>query len=167
MITPAFVLTMAAYNAEMNRRVYGAAASLSEAQRRADGGAFWGSIQGTLCHLLWADQVWMSRLDGWDKPDLPLDRSAGFLDGPFDVMTAARIGMDERLLGWAERVDDDWLAGELVWFSGATQRQQTRPRALVVMHLFNHQTHHRGQAHALLTRAGAQTGATDLPFVLG
>lgn len=165
MIAPAFVRTMAAYNAEMNRRVYGAAASLSEARRREDVGAFWGSIHGTLSHLLWADQGWMSRFDGWEKPGVTLDRSGQFFDGRFDAMTAVRIQADERLATWAGRVDADWLAGELVWFSGATQH--TRPRALLVVHMFNHQTHHRGQAHALLTRFGAETGATDLPSVLG
>ncbi len=166
MITPDYVRTMAAYNAELNRRVYAAAATLSEAQRRADGGAFWGSIHGTLSHLLWADQMWMSRLDGWPTPAAKLADSAAWFEASFDAMTALRVEMDDRLVGWAARVRQDFLDGETTWYSGATQRQQTRPRALLVMHLLNHQTHHRGQAHALLTRAGAQTGATDLAFVL-
>ena len=97
---------------------------------------------------------------------MQLAQSATCLVGSFDAMTALRVRMDERLTGWAKRVEQEWLGGDASWFSGATQRQQTRPRALLVMHLFNHQTHHRGQAHALLTRAGAHTGPTDLPFVL-
>src|SRR5260370_27081234 len=68
LVSPAFVRTMAAYNAEMNRRIYAAAQRLPEASRRLPRGAFWGSIQGTLCHLLWGDQMWMSRFDGWAKP---------------------------------------------------------------------------------------------------
>ncbi len=167
MITPGYVRTMAAYNAELNRRIYAAAASLSDAQRRQDGGAFWGSIHGTLSHLLWADQIWMSRLDGWDDPGVALADSGQYGGGSFEAMATLRIEIDRRLSDWAERVDADWLTGDLVWFSGATGRQQTRPRTLLVAHLFNHQTHHRGQAHALLTRAGARTGATDLAFVLG
>ncbi len=167
MITPDYVRTMAAYNAELNRRVYAAATTLSEAQRRTDGGAFWGSIHGTLSHLLWADQMWMSRLDGWPMPTAKLADSATFFDGPFDAMSALRVQIDERLVGWAAGVQPEFLDGETTWYSGATQRRQTRPRALLVTHLFNHQTHHRGQTHALLTRAGAQTGATDLAFVLG
>ena len=61
MITPAYVQTMAVYNAEMNRRVYGAALRLSDEERRADRGAFWRSIHGTLCHLYWGDRVWLVR----------------------------------------------------------------------------------------------------------
>jgi len=63
MITPAYIRTMAEYNAEMNRRLYGAAARLSDAERRLSRDAFWGSIHGTLTHLLWGDQQWMSRFD--------------------------------------------------------------------------------------------------------
>ena len=65
MITPAYVQTMAAYNAEMNRRVYGAALRLPDAERRADRGAFWRSIHGTLCHLYWGDRVWLARFGLW------------------------------------------------------------------------------------------------------
>lgn len=68
MITAAFARTMAAYNAEMNRRVYAAADRLGDDARRAERGAFWGSIHGTLNHLLWADQTWMSRFEGGAKP---------------------------------------------------------------------------------------------------
>ncbi|MEZ5861079.1 MAG: DinB family protein [Geminicoccaceae bacterium] len=69
------------------------------------------------------------------------------------------------LLEWARGLDPGWLAGELSWHSGAIGREVTRPRALLVAHLFNHQTHHRGQVHAMLTAAGAKTGPTDLPFM--
>ena len=77
MITPAYVRTMAAYNAEMNRQLYGAAARLSDAERRQPRGAFWGSIHGTLNHLLWGDRQWMSRFDNWPKPDVAIKQSAG------------------------------------------------------------------------------------------
>src|SRR3954469_7307811 len=59
MITPAYVRLMAQYNAEMNRRLYDAAAQLTDAERKADRGAFWKSIHGTLTHLLWGDTQWM------------------------------------------------------------------------------------------------------------
>ena len=67
MITPAYVRTMAAYNSEMNRRLYGPAARLSDEARKADRGAFWGSIHKTLTHILWGDNSWMSRFDGWGQ----------------------------------------------------------------------------------------------------
>ena len=68
LVNAAFVRTMAAYNAEMNRRLYAAAGRLPDAERRKDRGAFWGSLHGTLSHLVWGDQMWMARFDGWPKP---------------------------------------------------------------------------------------------------
>lgn len=165
MITPAYAVTMAAYNAEMNRRVYAAAGRLDDAARRAGRGAFFGSIHATLSHLLWADRMWMSRMDGWDRPPVGIAGSTALFPD-FPAMAAARAQDDARLADWAGRLTPDWLAGQLTWFSGATGREMTKPRALVVAHVFNHQTHHRGQVHAMLTAAGEATGDTDLPFIL-
>jgi len=67
---------------------------------------------------------------------------------------------------WAGRVDDGWLNQDLTWFSGAAGREISAPKRLLVTHFFNHQTHHRGQAHTLLTAAGQQTGDTDLYLVV-
>ncbi len=164
MITPAYARTMAAYNAEMNRRVYAAAGRLDEAARRAERGAFFGSIHATLSHLLWGDRTWMSRFAGWDKP-VSMGGSTALYDD-FAALSAARAADDARLEAWAAGLTDAWLAGDLTWFSGAAQRELTRPRALLVVHMFNHQTHHRGQVHAMLTAAGERTGDTDLPFIL-
>ena len=165
MITPAFVQTMAAYTAAMNRRFYAAAAALSDAERTADRGAFFGSLHGTLAHILWADHTWMSRFAGWDKPAVTLRQSPGLYPG-FADLHAARIATDARLIAWAAGLTQDWLDRDLVWFSVALQREQRQSRALLVVHMFNHGTHHRGQAHALLTAMGQDTGDTDLPFVL-
>jgi uncharacterized damage-inducible protein DinB len=165
MVTPEYVRTMAAYNAEMNRRLYAAADRLSDADRRAERGAFWGSIHGTFNHLLWADQMWMSRFDGWEKPPVSIKQSAAMMDA-FEAMRAKRAELDARLEAWAGRVSTEWLAGSLTWFSGAAQREMSRKRDVLVVHLFNHQTHHRGQAHALLTAAGQETGDTDLPWII-
>jgi uncharacterized damage-inducible protein DinB len=79
MIAPAYVRTMAAYNAEMNRRTYAAADTLTEAQRQEDAGAFFKSLHGTLCHLLWADHGWMSRFAGWELPPVGIAVSAGWV----------------------------------------------------------------------------------------
>ena len=83
LVTPAYVRTMAAYNAEMNRRLYDAAARIADAERRKDRGAFWGSLHGTLCHLLWGDRMWMSRFDGWPKPDV-IQKNSAVLVSDFD-----------------------------------------------------------------------------------
>jgi uncharacterized damage-inducible protein DinB len=161
MITPAYIRTMAAYNTEMNRRLYGAAARLSETERRAPRGAFWGSIHATLTHILWGDRQWMSRFDNWPKPDTPIKQSAQMIDD-FAELSAAREKADEDITRWAHKVDDAWLGEDMVWFSGAANREMHAPKGLLVTHFFNHQTHHRGQAHAMLTAAGQETGDTDL-----
>ncbi len=161
MITPAYVRTMTAYNAEMNRRLYGAAAGLSDDERRASRGAFWGSIHGTLCHILWGDRQWMSRFDDWPKPATPIKQSAGMIED-FSQLAVAREQADADIGRWADKVDDAWLGEDLVWFSGAANREMRAPKRLLVTHFFNHQTHHRGQAHAMLTAAGRETGDTDL-----
>lgn len=165
MITTDFCRSMAAYNSEMNRRFLAAAATLDEAARTAPAGAFWGSIHGTLNHLLWADAMWMARFEGTPLPAVPLAQS-GALTAGFPELQAARAAMDRRIEAWAARLDQGALSGRLTWFSGAAQREVTRPMDLLVTHFFNHQTHHRGQVHALLTARGAATGDTDLWLVL-
>ena len=161
MITAGYIRTMAAYNAEMNRRLYGAAARLSDGERRAPRGAFWGSIHGTLTHILWGDRQWMSRFDNWPKPATPIKESAQMIEG-FAELRDAREKADGDITCWAHKVDDAWLGEDMVWFSGAANREMRAPKGLLVAHFFNHQTHHRGQAHAMLTAAGQETGDTDL-----
>src|SRR6478672_9374477 len=103
LVTPSFVRTMAAYNAEMNRRIYAAAHRLPETARRLERGAFWGSIHGTLCHLLWGDQIWMSRFDGWPKPAVR-QRESSMLIAEFEELSRARTDADAKISSWAERV---------------------------------------------------------------
>jgi uncharacterized damage-inducible protein DinB len=161
MITPAYARTLAAYNAEMNRRVYAAAARLSDDERRADRGAFWRSIHGTLSHLLWADHLWMARLDGWPRPTIGAPDSPGYI-ADFDEMHRLRQTADAGMAEWAARLEPADLEGTLNWYSGVKQRDVSSPRGFIIANMFNHQTHHRGQAHALITRAGEATGDTDL-----
>jgi len=165
MITPAYVRGFSAYSSEMNRRIYSAAERLSDAERSLDRGAFFGSIHGTLNHLLFGDQVWMSRFAGWPKPDKPGTESARLYDD-FAQMQAKRAEIDAAIEAWAADLTEGWLAGELTWYSGIAQSDMTAPRTVVLVHMFNHQTHHRGQAHALLTAAGEKTGDTDLAFIM-
>src|ERR1700680_2369367 len=118
MITPSYVRTMAAYNAEMNRSLYDAAKRLGDAERRASHGAFWGSIHGTLVHILWGDAQWMSRFDGWERPPTPINQSNHFIED-YDELCAARVKGDADISRWAAKVADAWLNEDLVWFSGA------------------------------------------------
>jgi len=165
LVNPAFVRTMAAYNAEMNRRLYEASARIPDVERRRDRGAFWGSLHGTLSHLLWGDQAWMSRFDNWPKPAVVQKESAKLVDD-FDELRRLRIDADSRISDWAGRMTDDWLAQDMVWFSSSVQKELRSPRSFAVTHFFNHQTHHRGQAHALITACGQKTGDTDLFLVV-
>ncbi|HWB48072.1 MAG TPA: DinB family protein [Stellaceae bacterium] len=165
MITPTYVRTMAAYNSEMNRRLYAAASRLSDDERRRDRGAFWSSLHNTLVHILWGDAQWMSRFDGWERPATPIKESGGMLVD-YGELCARRVEADARIEDWARRVDETYLARDMTWFSGAAQREVSAPYRLLVTHFFNHQTHHRGQAHALITAAGEKTEDTDLFLVI-
>ena len=165
LVTPAYVRTMAAYNAEMNRRLYSASEGIADAERRRSRGAFWGSLHGTLCHLLWGDRMWMARFDNWPKPDVTQKDSATLVAG-FDELRRLRVEADAKISDWAGRVTDAWLAEDMVWFSASVQREMRSPRSFAVTHFFNHQTHHRGQAHALITACGEKTGDTDLFLVV-
>lgn len=164
-IGPGFVRMMAAYNAEMNRRVYAAAARLTDVERRAERGAFWDSIHGTLAHLLWADRIWMSRFGVGEPPAITLRESSGFI-WDFTDLRVRRAAEDAAITAWAGAVVPRDLAGDIAWWSGAAGREMVRPKSTCVVQVFNHQTHHRGQVHAMLTAAGEATGDTDLPFVL-
>jgi len=164
MIDAAYVQRMARYNRWQNENLYGVADRLSDAERRQERGAFFGSIHKTLSHLLWADRVWMSRFSDWPKLSVGIAGSVS-LYPDWENLKQERAGVDAKLVGWADALDPPWLAGELTWFSGAVRAEVTRPVWQLVTHFFNHQTHHRGQVHAMLTQAGGKPHDTDL-FVM-
>ena len=164
MISAEYLRTLARYNRWQNDNLVQAADGLGEAARRADGGAFFGSIFGTFNHLLWADRMWMSRLAGLPKPAKPLTESVSETQD-WDSFKTARLETDEVISAWADGLRDGDLAGSLSWYSRSAGRELSQPLWLLATHVFNHQTHHRGQIHALLTAAGAKPGATDLPFM--
>lgn len=164
MIDKAFVKTMAHYNRWQNESLYGAADTLGDEARRLDRGAFFRSIHGTFCHLLWADRMWLSRFAGTPKPSVPGTESSRMIEA-WDELVAERRVTDALIGDWAAGLTPEWLAEDLTWVSGISRRELTRPKALLVMHFFNHQTHHRGQIHAMLTAAGAKPDDTDLMLV--
>lgn len=161
MIDPGFARVMARYSRWQNTSLLAAADRLDDAARRQDRGAFFGSIFGTLNHLLWGDAVWMSRFDGWDKPAGGISESVR-LHADWAGHAAARRDADARILDWARRLKPDDLTGDLAWYSGALRTDVQKPKWLCIQHFFNHQTHHRGQVHAMLTAAGATPADTDL-----
>jgi uncharacterized damage-inducible protein DinB len=164
MIDRTYVQRMARYNRWQNENLYGAADRLSDEERRRERGSFFGSIHKTLSHLLWADCTWMSRFADWPKPAVGIPGSVSLFPD-WDNLKTERKNSDTKLLQWADTLDPAWMTGDLTWFSGAVNREVSKPRWQLVVHLFNHQTHHRGQVHAMLTQAGSRPSDTDL-FVM-
>ncbi|MBM3502515.1 MAG: DUF664 domain-containing protein [Alphaproteobacteria bacterium] len=165
MISIDHVRLMANYNRWQNQSLYRAANGIGDDERRRDRGAFFGSIHATLSHILWADQVWMHRLVGWAKPT-----GSGFADSlrqwpEWSVLVAERQRTDAALIDWSQQLTPNELAGDYAWYSAAAGRDMRKPRWLLFTHMFNHQTHHRGQVHAMLTQAGAKPEDTDIPLM--
>ena len=164
MIDPGYVQRMARYNRWQNENLYGVADTLTDAERRRERGAFFGSIHATLNHLLWGDQIWMSRLAGSPRPEGGIPESVS-RHAQWSDLKRERGAFDEIIIEWADHLDPAWLAGDLTWFSVAAKTELSNPRWLLVTHMFNHQTHHRGQTHCMLTQAGGKPKDTDLPLM--
>ncbi len=165
MIDIEYIRTMARYSTWQNTNVITAGEALEDDERCEQRGAFFGSIQGTLNHLLWGDRIWMARFADTEKPRMgSIPESIGETDG-WAEYCLARAAMDVQISDWAGSLDPAWLEGELTWFSGAMNRTVSKPKQTLVVHFFNHGTHHRGQVHAMLTAIGKMPADTDLPFM--
>lgn len=150
---------MADYNAWANVRLYRMAHQLSDEQYRRDVGAYFKSLHGTLNHIMVADRIWMHRLTGTGEHPKSL---GAILFDDLPSLSAARQLEDQRIVSVVASLSDAQL--EELWdyrtMSGTAQRQRRRE---ILAHLFNHQTHHRGQAHAILTALGvAEPDGLDL-----
>ena len=165
MISTEYVRLMAAYTTWQNRNLYDAADTLDDEARLADRGAFFGSIHATLNHVLWGDQLWMHRLAGTPPPDQPDIPGSVSTHTGWEDLKADRLETDTRMLDWSRGLQAEALEGTLSWYSGAIGAEIARPRWALVVQLFNHGTHHRGQVHAMLTAAGARPSDTDVPFM--
>ena len=165
MITPDYLRLMASYAHWQNENLIAAADTLDEAARQADRGAFFKSISATFNHILWADKGWMHRLAGTPAPITGSIRESVAEEGDWQTFRKARAVFDQVMIDWAAGLKADDLAGDLTWFSGAMGHDVTKPRSVLMVHMFNHGTHHRGQIHTMLTAAGARPGDTDIPFM--
>ncbi len=160
-MTPLFRM-LAAYNGWANRRLYDAAAKLTDDQYRADRGAFFKSVHGTLNHLLVTDRIWMGRFTG--EGNAP-DRLDAILHEDLAGLRAAREKEDARIESYVAGLSDGDLAATISYRRVSTPDVFTQPLAPALSHLFNHQTHHRGQVHALLTGLTGEAPSIDLlPF---
>ena len=157
---------LAHYNAWANRRIYAAAAELSDGERKAKRSSFFGSIHATLNHILVGDRVWLCRLMARPlgrvvcKPDTitALDQE---LYADFTVLQAARVSEDERLIAVVDSFEEADLADGLTYRNMAGQDKRS-PMVQVLAHLFNHQTHHRGQVHGLLSATTVAPPSLDM-----
>ena len=150
---------MAAYNGWANRRLYDACAQLSSEERRAGLGAFFGSLNGTLNHLLVADLLWMARFTGAPQPDLALDAE---IHEKFVDLRSAREKEDARILAHVAGLEEPQLSETISYTRVSRPEPVTQPRWAALQHFFNHQTHHRGQCHAMLTRIATEAPSFDL-----
>jgi uncharacterized damage-inducible protein DinB len=169
-MTPEAATLMAAYNRWMNRRMYQAAARLPDATLRQDRGAFFGSILATLNHIAVADTIWLHR---FAQPEAASKLRAALAPFPlpsslkqelaerFADLQRHRAALDAVITQWSGSPTTAQLSGELT-YRNAAGKTYTRGWRQLVLHFFNHQTHHRGQASTLLSQAGVDVGVTDL-----
>ena len=165
---------LARYNMWMNGRLYALAATLSDEERRADRGAFWGSIHRTFNHLLFADRIWLGRFthdravsESRDAQGalIPIHAYGPDLYADFDLLRRERANTDLHIETFVAGLDDAKLAAPLRY---RTTKGDAREHPLwqAVTHFFNHQTHHRGQVTTLFSQLGHDPGVTDLILFL-
>ena len=152
---------MAGYNAWANTRLYDAAHALPDEDYRRDLGAAFRSLHGTLNHLVVTDVIWLSRFR--DRPNPPWSLDHVPHDDPRELR-ARRDALDHDIIGFVGALTDARLEGEFEYMT-VTRAQKIRQKlAPALAHFFNHQTHHRGQCHAMLTRLTGQAPALDLIY---
>lgn len=161
---------LARYNAWFNERLYDACEQLPDARRREDRGAFFGSVHGTLNHLLWADKLWLQRFAAQDTPFPALEpallalppgaRYETVLHEDWAALRQDRRALDAAIQAWTEAMPADWPARSMAYANtkGVARRH---PAWQALTHFFNHQAHHRGQVTTLLAQAGIDPGITD------
>lgn len=143
-MTPEKFRMLAAYNRWANARLYAVALEMPEEAYRRQIGVFFGSLHATLNHLLVGDRIWLRRLTGEGEHPNRLD---AILYDDRRELTRARIREDIRLIAVVDAYDESALAGR-VGYQTTTGNPQEQALADILLHLFNHQTHHRGQSHA-------------------
>ena len=146
---------MARYNRWMNERIYKLCEKLPDAERRADRGAFFRSIHGTLNHLLLGDRLWLGR---FLAREFRVETLADELYEDFSELRRERAKTDAEILEWVESLDEKRLAAPLKFRSIVGNRDGSFPLWFAVQHFFNHQTHHRGQVTTLLMQARLTRG---------
>ncbi|MEO6075715.1 MAG: DinB family protein [Dokdonella sp.] len=165
---------LARYNRWMNHRIYAVSATLPEAEIMQDRGAFFGSIFETLNHIMVADLLWLHRFARADESDRELDPIRAMieptqLDQPLQNSLAdlakQREIIDTTIQKWIAKLSEERLVAAIS-YRNTKGIAFTRRLSFLLIHFFNHQTHHRGQATTLLNQAGVDVGVTDLALML-
>ena len=154
--------TFARYNAWANQHLYDACARLAEAEYRKPRRAFFGSIHNTLNHILVGDRIWLGRIEGKEHGIAALDQ---ILYEDFAALHQAREAEDQHIQRLVDGLDDRTLAGRRSYKTSSGAAQETR-LDWILSHLFNHQTHHRGQVHDMLSQTETAPPPLDLIFYL-
>jgi uncharacterized damage-inducible protein DinB len=154
---------MARYNRWANRRLYGAVAQLDETEFHAARSGFFPSIAKTLNHLLVTDRIWLGRLAGKVSDHRRLDET---LYDDLQALTAARETEDHRLIAFFKALPESRI-GEVFDYQNMAGAPRSQPMALVLAHVFNHQTHHRGHAHAMLSSTHVAPPSLDMVLFHG
>jgi uncharacterized damage-inducible protein DinB len=154
---------MAAYNRWANAQLYDAVGKLPPAEIEAPRSGFFPSLLKTLNHILVGDTIWMGRLDGTGSPGVT--RLDQILHAEFAALRQARTATDERIIAFVDRIDPPWLEQDLHYRTVAGAPMTTQV-GQTLTHFFNHQTHHRGQAHAMLSSTDVAPPVLDLIYFL-
>jgi len=152
-------MMFAAYNRWANGRIYDAASDLLDEEFSRDVGAFFGSMMGTLNHILVADRIWMKRFTG--EGDAPAELNA-IIHRSLPALRVAREAEDKRIVDWIENLTDKDVSGRFTYLTVTDMRTISQRLSPALAHFFNHQTHHRGQAHMILTVLGRASVGLDL-----
>ena len=152
-------MMFAAYNQWANGRTYDAAALLSDEEYRRNTGAFFKSMMGTLNHIVAGDRIWMKRFTGEGEAPAALD---AIIHADFAKLRATRETEDSRIVKWVGSLSEKALEGRFTYMTVTDMRTISQRLAPALDHFFNHQTHHRGQAHMILTSLGRPSVQLDL-----
>jgi uncharacterized damage-inducible protein DinB len=150
---------MARFNAWVNKRVYDCVAGLPDPDYRKDCKAYFGSIHNTLNHLLLVDRAWTSRIKGVAHGLKSLDQ---ILYDDFAALRAAREAEDGALIELVDGLSDAELLRPIAYTSMSGSGSFTNRCDRILITLFNHQTHHRGQVHTMLTQQGIDLPPLDV-----
>ena len=153
----------ARYNRWANHRLYDACAALPPEAYFAARPSFFGSLHATLNHILVGDSIWLGRFKG--QPPAHITALNQILHADFAALRAAREDKDAEIIAFCDGLDEAALDGDFT-YTNTRGQTFTDPLFPPLMHFFNHQTHHRGQAHGLLSHAGASPPELDMIYFM-